>query len=569
MNQKWIYKPEPDEEVVDGLSYSLGFGTFESKILVLRGIDNYQKAREFFKPNLTDIHNPFLMADMQKGVERIATAIENGEKILVYGDYDVDGTTAVALMYLYLSKIVEKKYLDFYIPDRNSEGYGISTEGIDFAKENGFSLIIALDCGIKAADKIDYASSLGIDFIICDHHLPGDEIPKAYAVLDPKRKDCRYPYKELSGCGVGFKLCQGLNTIYKLPDAELFELTDLLAISIAADIVAMSGENRVFAKMGLKTLRKTPKLGIRLLIPADKLSTFEISNIVFEIAPKINAAGRISHGKAAVELMISDNLKQAEQIVGNIMNLNDERRELDMNSTESALNQIIETKQNKNYTTIVYDESWNKGVIGIVASRLTETYYKPTLVFTEGNNGEMVASARSVSDFDVHEALDLCSDLFLKFGGHQAAAGLSMEKSKFEEFKIKFEAVVASKIKDHQKEPTLLIDTDIDVEHLNRDFYNFLRKLAPFGPQNMKPVLVLKDQVVSGAVKTMGKENNHIKFYIKQESTGRNIECVGFKLGKFAEDLPNKRFDLAFTIEENHWKGNVTYYLNLRDIKFH
>ncbi len=383
MSQKWIYKTEPDEETVDRLSSSLGFGTFESKLLVLRGIDNYQKAREFFKPNLTDIHNPFLMADMQKAVERIATAIENGEKIMIYGDYDVDGTTAVALTYLYLRKIVQKKYLDFYIPDRNSEGYGISTEGIDFAKENGFSLIIALDCGIKAIDMINYAKAKQIDFIICDHHLPGEEIPDAVAVLDPKRSDCRYPFKELSGCGVGFKLCQGLNTIYKIPETELFELTDLLAISIAADIVSMTGENRVLAKMGLKVLRKTRNLGLRLLIPEDKLSHFEISNIVFEIAPKINAAGRISQGKAAVELMVSDNLKHAQQIVGDIMNLNDERRELDMFSTESALKQIVESQQETKYTTIVYHPEWNKGVIGIVASRLIENYYKPTLVFLQ------------------------------------------------------------------------------------------------------------------------------------------------------------------------------------------
>ncbi len=568
MSQKWIYKPEPDEEVVDRLSVSLGFGTFESKLLVLRGIDNYEKAREFFKPKLEDIHNPFLMADMQKAVERIATAIENGEKILVYGDYDVDGTTAVALMYLYLSKIVEKKYLDFYIPDRNAEGYGISKEGIDFAKENGFTLIIALDCGIKAADKIDYATSLGVDFIICDHHLPGDEIPNACAVLDPKRKDCRYPYKELSGCGVGFKLCQGLNTIYKIPEAEVYELTDLLAISIAADIVAMTGENRQLAKLGLKHLRKTRNLGLRLLIPEEKLATFDISNIVFEIAPKINAAGRISHGKAAVELMISDNLKHAHQIVDNIMGLNDERRELDMNSTVSALNQIIESGQEKNLTTIVYDPSWNKGVIGIVASRLTETYYKPTLVFTEGTNSELVASARSVSDFDVHEALDMCSEYFLKFGGHQAAAGLSMRKDKFEAFKLKFEEVVAQKIQEHQKFPCIMIDSEIHIDDLNREFINFHRKLAPFGPQNMKPVFVLKNQKVSGYVKTMGKDNNHLKFYIKQESSGRSYECVGFKLGQFADDFRTKSFDIAFTLEENHWKGNVTFYLNIRDVKF-
>ncbi len=568
MSLKWIYKPEPDEEIVDSISSSIGFGTLESKILVLRDIDNYQKAREFFKPKLEDIHSPFLMADMQKAVERIASAIENGEKILVYGDYDVDGTTAVALMYLYLSKIVDKKYLDFYIPDRNLEGYGISDEGINYAKENDFGLIIALDCGIKASDKVDYANSLGIDFIICDHHLPGDELPKAYAVLDPKRNDCRYPYKELSGCGVGFKLCQGLNTIYKIPESELYDLTDLLAISIAADIVAMTGENRVLAKLGLKTLRKTRNLGLRLLIPQEKISTFDISNIVFEIAPKINAAGRISHGKAAVELMISDNLKNAHQIVNEIVDLNDSRRELDANITLSATNQVIETKQENNFSTIVYHPDWNKGVIGIVASRLTEVYYKPTLVFTDGNNGEMVASARSVSDFDVHEALELCSEYFLKFGGHQGAAGLSMEKEKFEDFKIKFEKVVTEKIKEHQKEPSITIDTVIEIEDLNREFFNFHRKLAPFGPQNMKPVLELRNQKISGYVKQMGKDGNHVKFYIHQPVSGRNIECIGFKLGDYMEDFKSKSFDIAFTVEENHWKGNVTYYLNIRDVKF-
>lgn len=569
MSQKWIYKPEPDEEIVDGLISSIGFGTLESKILVLREIDNYQKAREFFKPNGTDIHNPFLMADMQKAVERIATAIENGEKILVYGDYDVDGTTAVALMYLYLSKIVDKKYLDFYIPDRNVEGYGISDEGIHFAKDNGFSLIIALDCGIKSVDKIDLANSMGVDFIICDHHLPGDKLPKAVAVLDPKRKDCRYPYKELSGCGVGFKLCQGLNTIYKIPESELFELTDLLAISIASDIVAMTGENRVLAKQGLKFLRKTRKFGLRLLIPEEKLAHFEISNIVFDIAPKINAAGRISHAKASVELMISDNLKQAHQIVNEIVNLNDERREMDINITQSALNQVLELEKVERYSTIVYDPSWNKGVIGIVASRLIENYYKPTLVFTEGNNGEMVASARSVADFDIHQALEFCSDLFIKFGGHQAAAGLSMEKDKFEEFKVRFEEYVKMNIQEHQKEPSIYIDSVVKPEDLNREFFNFHRKLAPFGPHNMKPVLVLKNVRVNGYVRLMGKENTHLKFNILQPTTGRNIECVGFRFGQFAEDFKAKTFDLAFTIEENHWKGNVSHFLNIRDVKFH
>lgn len=568
MNQKWIFRQEPDEETVDRLSMSLGFGTFESKLLVLRGIDNYEKAREFFKPKMEDIHNPFLMADMQKAVERVATAIENGEKILIYGDYDVDGTTAVSLMYLYLSKIVEKRYLDFYIPDRNSEGYGISHEGIQFAHQNGFSLIIALDCGIKSNEKVEFARQFGIDFIICDHHLPGEEIPNAAAVLDPKRKDCRYPFKELSGCGVGFKLCQGLNTIYKIPESEIFELTDLLAISIAADIVSMTGENRTLAKMGLKILRKTRNIGLRLLIPDEKLPTYDISNIVFEIAPKINAAGRISHGKSAVELMVSDNLKHAHQIVNEIVDLNDSRRMLDSASTAEALEQVLETRQTENFTTVVYGPHWNKGVIGIVASRLTETYYKPTVVFTDGNNGELVASVRSVPEFDVHKALEQCSEFFIKFGGHPAAAGLSMEKERFDEFKIKFEEVVAEMIRDEQKVPTLTIDSVAEIENLNRDFFNFHRKLAPFGPHNMKPVLVLENQSAAGLVKQMGKDGNHIKFYIHNPANSRNIECVGWKLGTFLEDFKTKSFDLAFTVEENHWKGNVTYYLQIRDVKF-
>lgn len=568
MSKKWIIHEAPEEKSVDAIASSLGFGNLESKILILRGIDNYKKAREYFKPNLNDIHNPFLMADMQSAVERIATAIENGEKILVFGDYDVDGTTAVALMYLYLSKIVQKKYLEYYIPDRNIEGYGISIDSINFAKENSFSLIIALDCGIKSLDKIEYAASLNIDFIICDHHLPGEEIPKAVAVLDPKRKDCRYPFKELSGCGVGFKLCQGLNTIYKVPESELFELTDLLAISIAADIVSMTGENRVFAKQGLKILRKTRNIGLRLLIPEEKLSTFEISNIVFEIAPKINAAGRISHGKAAVELMVSDNLKHAHEIVNNIIDLNTSRRELDSFSTIQALEQIIETNQINNLSSIVYSPGWNKGVIGIVASRLTETYYKPTVVFTDGNNGEMVASARSVADFDVHDALDKCSDLFLRFGGHPAAAGLSMEKDHFEAFKIKFEKTVSEQIKEHQKTPSLKIDAEIKIEDLDKEFFSFLRRLAPFGPGNMKPILVLRNFKISGYLKMIGKDDAHLKFNILNPTTGKTVECIGFKLGKMAEDFRNKNFDLAFTVDENNWRGNVTYFLNIRDVKF-
>lgn len=569
MTHEWIFNKDNDPVKIDAISSSLGFGLLESTILIGKGIDTYKKAREFFKPNLKDIHDPFLMKDMDIAVIRIATAIENGEKILVYGDYDVDGTTAVALMYLYLSKIVSKNYLEYYIPDRNIEGYGISTIGIDYAKAQDFSLIIALDCGIKSLDKIEYAKKIGVDFIICDHHLPGEEIPEAVAVLDPKRKDCLYPFKELSGCGVGFKLCQALNTIYKIPQEALFKHTDLLAISIAADIVSMTGENRVFAKQGLKILRKTENIGLRLLIPEDKLATFEISNIVFDIAPKINAAGRISHGKAAVELMVCEDLASAHKIVDNIVNLNTSRRELDSFSTVEALDQIIETNQINNSSTVVYGPGWNKGVIGIVASRLTESYYKPTLVFTDGNNGEMVASARSVSDFDVHNALEECADLFLRFGGHPMAAGLSMEKDQFDLFKTKFESIVSKNIQDHQKYPRLNIDAEVKIENLDLNFFNFCQMLAPFGPGNMKPVFVLKNLKISGFIKYIGKDNLHLKFHILNKSTGKTLECLAFKLGKYMDDFKSRNFDLAFTIDENHWRGNVTHFLNIRDVKFH
>ncbi|NAW49997.1 single-stranded-DNA-specific exonuclease RecJ [Elizabethkingia argentiflava] len=569
MTQRWIYKQPPAEDRIDSISSSLGFGPLAAKILVMRGIDSYQKAREFFKPKLSDIHDPFLMADMHKAVERIAEAIENGEKILVFGDYDVDGTTAVSLLYLYLSRISNKKYLDFYIPDRNLEGYGVSSEGIDYANNNGFSLIIALDCGIKSIDKIEYANGLGIDFIICDHHLPGDVLPPAKAVLDPKRNDCLYPYKDLSGCGVGYKLCQALNTLYKIPEQELQDLTDLLVISIAADIVPITGENRVFAKMGLNKLRKTKRHGLKILIPPEKLRNFSISNIVFEIAPKINAAGRISHGKAAVELMTAENTKQAYLIANKIVNLNDERKELDSNMTQQAIDQVIETQQENTYSTVVYQSGWNKGVIGIVASRLIELYYKPTLVFTDGNEGEVVASARSVADFDLHQALDSCADLFLKFGGHRAAAGLSMEKKHFSQFKKRFEETVKVSIKEHQKSPSIEIDAEISLQDLNHDFFQFHRWLAPFGPENMKPILVLKNVRVKGYIKKMGKQNSHLKFNIIQEQANKEIECLAFKMGDYASDFRNRNFDIAVTLEENYWKDSLTYYLNIKDVIFH
>lgn len=568
MKHLWNFKPEPNEDVVDQLNSSLGFEILACKILAVKGIDTYQKAREFFKPEITDLHDPFLMKDMDLAVKRIDKAITSNEKILIYGDYDVDGTTAVALMYLYLSKIYTHKNIEFYIPDRNVEGYGISELGIEYAKQHDFKLIIALDCGIRASDKIAYAKELGIDFIICDHHLPSAKIPDAVAVLDPKRLDCQYPYKELSGCGVGYKLCCALNSTHNKPQSFMFELCDLLVISIAADIVAMTGENRNLAKIGLKELQKTKRFGLKALINSDKLANFTISNIVFEIAPKINAAGRIKHAKAAVELMISDKISHAQQMVEDIVKLNNMRREFDVSMTTDALKQIENEISNQTYTNIAYHSNWNKGVIGIVASRLIETYYKPTLVFTDGTDGEMVGSARSVADFDVHHALELCSDLLTKFGGHRAAAGLSLKKENFEAFKIRFEQAVKNTLKDEQKQPTIDVDLEMRISDLNPKFFKFHKKLEPFGPLNMKPIFFIKQLKAHSPLIKMGVDGAHLKFMISQKDSDEKIECIGFKFGNLHSRIESEEFDLLFSIEENNWRNSTTYFLSIKDIRF-
>ncbi len=480
MKPKWIFKDKPSESILHQLKSELNCVDLEALILALRNLTDLEKIKMFFRLKEEDIHDPFLMKNMHKAVERIATAVENGEKILIYGDYDVDGTTSVSLMYRYLAEIYDEKYLDFYIPDRYTEGYGISFQGIDFAKENGISFVIALDCGIKSIKEIDYASSLGIDFVICDHHLPGDEIPKATAVLDPKQKDCLYPYKELSGCGVGFKLCQALNSIYKIPSEKIYDLADLLAISIASDIVPITGENRTLAKLGLKKLHNTQKMGLKFLIPEERRKNFTISNIVFEIGPKINAAGRISHGKNAVKLMISNDKNEAKKIVDEICELNNQRREMDKQTTTEAEKQIIDTEQDKNSSIIVYNPNWNKGIVGITASRITELYYKPTIVFTDGIEGEMVASARSVSDFDLYKALEKCSHLLEKFGGHQAAAGLTLKKENFDLTKVLHTQL--QKYDVYHMQEGFTIDTELsaeaiinaDIKRIEQVFNNFM-----------------------------------------------------------------------------------------------
>ena len=564
---RWNPKSKPNPEKVQAIQSALQVDEIIAKLLVQRGIETFEQAKTFFRPTLADLHNPYLMKDMDKAVARIEKAIANNENILVFGDYDVDGTTAVSLVSSYLRSFYPN--VATYIPDRYAEGYGISYMGIDYAEDNDISLIIALDCGIKSIDHVNYAKAKNIDFIICDHHRPGDILPDAVAVLDPKREDCSYPYDELCGCGVGFKLIQALAENRNQTIEDLVEYLDLVATAIAADIVPINGENRVLAKFGLEVINSNPRPGIKALIQNVKKKVLTITDVVFIVAPRINAAGRIKHGNHAVELLTEFDFEQAQQFASEIEQYNADRKDLDKKITKEAFQQILENKEEERFSTVVFQEDWHKGVIGIVASRLTEVYYKPTLVFTDGNNGEMVASARSVSDFDVHEALEACSEYFLKFGGHQAAAGLSMEKDKFEAFKEKFEKVVAEKIQEHQKFPSITIDSVIEIEDLNRDFFNFHRKLSPFGPHNMKPVLELRNQKVSGYVKQMGKDGNHLKFYIHQPVSGRNIECIGFKLGQYMDDFKTKNFDIAFTVEENHWKGNVTYYLNIRDVKFH
>jgi len=570
MSQKWIYKPAPDEEIVDSISSSIGFGTLESKILVLRGIDDYQKAREFFKPKLEDIHSPFLMKDMQLAVDRIASAIENGEKILVYGDYDVDGTTAVSLMYLYLSKIVEKKYLDFYIPDRYSEGYGISDEGINFAKENGFSLIIALDCGIKALDKIEYASSLGIDFIICDHHLPGEELPKAFAVLDPKRTDCRYPYKELSGCGVGFKLLQAFATRNNIEFSELIPLLDLLALSIASDIVPITGENRILAFYGLKQINSNPSVGIKSILDTCGLGDREItiSDIVFKIGPRINASGRMKLATEAVELMVSSDAAFAKEKSSLINEYNNDRKDLDKNMTDEAIAVIANDEVYASRKSIVvYKPDWHKGVIGIVASRLSEEHYKPSIVLTM-SNGLASGSTRSVPGFDIYKAIDSCRDLLETFGGHMYAAGLSMKEENIASFTERFEKFVAENILEEQTYPQIDVDSILEFKDITPKFFRVLKQFGPFGPGNMKPVFVSKKVFDYGTSRLVGKEQEHLKLELVDASCENVINGIAFRMFAYNQHLKAMNpLDICYTLEENTFNGNTSIQLLIKDIK--
>lgn len=561
---RWTLKPKPQTEKAEALKQALQVDDFVATLLVQRGIENYQDARKFFRPSLKDLHNPFLMKDMDKAVQRIEQALQNGENILVYGDYDVDGTTSVALMASYLK--TRTSCVATYIPDRYAEGYGVSLMGIDFAHDNGFTLIIALDCGIKAIDKIEYANKKGIDFIICDHHRPGDQIPNAVAVLDPKRPDCDYPYKELCGCGVGFKLIQALASNQGQTPEDLTEYLDLLATAIGADIVPVTGENRTLAYFGLQVINKNPRPGFKAIIQQTKKEELSITDVVFIIAPRINAAGRMKHGNHAVTLLMEQDYNEAIKFAIDIETFNNDRKEADQLITQEALLQIEADGEQKRLTTVVFNESWHKGVIGIVASRLTDTYYRPTIVFTKSGD-KLAASARSVSGFDVYNAIDACSEYIEQFGGHKYAAGLTIKEGNYEAFKQAFEDTVSNTIDRNLLTPEIKIDAQISLAEITPKFYRILKQFAPFGPGNMIPVFMTTHLRDTGYGKCVGEEDKHLRITVTQPNAP-NIVGIGFNIGEKYHVIQDKKlFSAVYSIDENHWNGNVSLQLKLRDLK--
>jgi single-stranded-DNA-specific exonuclease len=565
MNKRWTVRERPDNKDVKKLADELAIDTVLSTLLIQRGIKTYEDARYFFRPDLRHLHDPFLMKDMEKAIDRIEHAVASGEKILVYGDYDVDGTTAVSLVYSFFYK--QYKHIAYYIPDRYREGYGISTEGIDYAFNNGFGLIIALDCGIKSVDKIAYANSKGIDFIICDHHLPGRELPQAVAVLDPKRPDCGYPYKELSGCGIGFKLVQAYAEKNDIPFEEVACYLDLVAISIACDIVHITGENRVLAYFGLQKLNSEPCTGVKTLMEVSgRTNSYSISDIVFSLGPRINAAGRIDDAKHAVELLISCDEDEALQKGMLINGKNAERKGHDSSITDEALSMIANDEEMMGRkSTVVFNENWHKGVIGIVASRLTEKYYRPTIVLTQ-SNGHVAGSARSVLGYDLYEALCECKDLLIQFGGHKYAAGLTLHPENVPAFISRFEEVVSASITDEQLIQQIVIDSELELKQIEPKFFRILSQFAPFGPENMSPVFLSRNVYVSRYAGLVGE--NHLKMTIAQDGAPA-FDCIGFGLGNYlAEIKDGKRFDICYHIEENIWRDKRSIQLNVKGIRF-
>jgi single-stranded-DNA-specific exonuclease len=564
--KRWVAKPAPKAEVVTLLAEAIGIEPILATLLAQRDVHNFDEAKAFFRPSLDQLHDPFLMQDMRIAVKRIETAMANEENILIYGDYDVDGTTAVSLMKSYLSTRYDR--LDTYIPDRYKEGYGVSLAGIDYAADNDVTLIIALDCGIKAIDQIAYAAERGIDFIICDHHNPGKQLPDAIAVLDPKRKDCKYPYKELSGCGVGFKLCQALHQQAGGDFEELIPLLDLLAISIGADIVPITGENRTLAYFGLDVLNTKPRPGIQALMASSgRDGKFTITNVVFVLGPRINAAGRIEHGKLAVELLTGANAENLLEKAGTIEDHNKTRKDLDRGITEQALQMIVDQNLERKNTTVLYHEKWHKGVIGIVASRLIENYHRPTVVLTK--SGEVLAgSARSVKGFDLYAALEQCAGELIQFGGHKYAAGMTMLEENFLAFRARFEEVVSNSINPELLTPQIEYDTEIKLCDITDKFYRILKQFEPHGPGNLAPTFVTYNLKDTGWAKGVGQDEAHLKFQAIEESTNTKMSGIAFGFGHLAEEIKNGRsFSIAYHVEENHWNGTVSLQLMVKDLK--
>jgi len=565
MLKRWIRKPIPLQDEIDALAKSINVNPYLAAVLVQRGIKNFDEARHFFRPSMDHLHDPFLMKDMDKAVDRLNAALTNNEKILVYGDYDVDGTTSVALVYSYIKGFYPN--CDFYIPDRSKEGYGVSEEGIIWAEENGYSLIIALDLGIKSADMVLLADHKGIDFIICDHHLPGASIPQAVAVLDPKRKDCGYPFQELSGCGLGFKLLQAYAKTYR-DESELANYIDLVAVSIASDIVPVDGENRTLAYFGLKKLNENPLPGLKALIElSGSKNELDISNVVFTLGPRINAAGRVSHARFAVELLIAKTEEEANALAEKININNDLRREFDLSITDEAI-AMIESNENFKTTrsTVLYKETWHKGVIGIVAARCVEKYYRPTVILTASND-MITGSARSVRDFDLYQAIASCGDLLEKYGGHKYAAGLTLSKKNLPAFQQRFEEVVSSAITEDMLIPVIDIDLELPFEAITPKFRAILKQMAPFGPENHKPVFESGEVFVRNSLSSF--KDRHIRFFGGQKDSDAVVNIVGFDMIEHYERIASgDAFRIAYTIEENTYNGTTSLQLRLKDVKF-
>ena len=559
MEKRWIIQ-KSDQKFVQKLAKDLGVNHIVAHLLVLRGIENFDDAKLFFRPELKHLHDPFLMKNMQDAVDRIEKAIANKEKVLVYGDYDVDGTTSVAMMYSFLKRFSPE--IEYYIPCRYEEGYGISLKGIDYAKKNNFSLIIALDCGIRAFNQVDYANEKEVDFIICDHHNPADKIPNAIAILNPKQSDCNYPYKELSGCGVGFKLIQAYSQKNNIDFSEISEYLDLLTVSIGADIVPMTGENRVFSYFGLKQINTQPRAGLKALMDiANKIKELSISDVVFGIAPRINAAGRIEHAKKAVEILVEQDLDRAKKLASFIEENNVTRRNLDQNITKEALEMIDENKK----STVVFSKNWHKGVVGIVASRLIESHYKPTIVLAE-KDGILTGSARSVHDFDLYEAISKCAYLCEKFGGHKYAAGLSIKKENLSEFIIAFEKAVSESITEDQLSPKIDVDMEIDIDAVDDKLFRIIKQFSPFGPQNLSPIFVSRSVVDNGYGKRIGADKSHLR--INTKTASGSLAGIGFSMGDAFEKIKDyNKFDICYSINENEWNGRKNLQLMLNDLK--